>query len=172
MTEQEAIELLKCHNEKCSGCDKFCDDLCKPAVELAISAIEKQIEADEWIINLTKEQVKELRFLAKEYGKPPYGMEVRGTVEALCKAADTIETLFKNLKSERYYNRKQIKPCEILPKEDEKVLVWIEYGTFSGFSVGRIIEDGRDLWDIDSLNGFYDKEVVKAWWSLLEYKPQ
>lgn len=43
MTEQEAMELLKCHNDKCSGCDKLCDDSCKPAVELAITALEKQI---------------------------------------------------------------------------------------------------------------------------------
>lgn len=45
------------------------------------------------------EQVKELRLIAKEYGKPPYGMEVRGTVEALCKAADTIETLSAKLQA-------------------------------------------------------------------------
>lgn len=43
MEIKEAIEILKTHNEKCSGCDKLCDDSCKPAVELAISALEKQI---------------------------------------------------------------------------------------------------------------------------------
>lgn len=43
MDNQKAIELLKTHNEKCSGCDKLCDDLCKPAVALAISALERLI---------------------------------------------------------------------------------------------------------------------------------
>lgn len=43
MNRKEAIELLKTHNDKCSGCDKLCNDLCKPAVELAIKALEKQI---------------------------------------------------------------------------------------------------------------------------------
>ena len=41
MNNQEALELLKTHNEKCSGCDKLCDDMCKPAVELAIKALEE-----------------------------------------------------------------------------------------------------------------------------------
>lgn len=39
MTEHEALEILKMHNGKCSGCDKLCDDLCKPAVEMAIKAL-------------------------------------------------------------------------------------------------------------------------------------
>lgn len=92
-------------------------------------------------------------------------------------AADTIETLSakpQEVNMERstaYYNGSMIEPCEMLPKVDEKVLVWIEYGTFSGFSIGSIIEDGRHLWDIDCLSGFFDKEV-KAWWKLPEYNPQ
>lgn len=43
MEIKEALELLKIHNGKCSGCDKLCDDICKPAVELAMQALEKQI---------------------------------------------------------------------------------------------------------------------------------
>lgn len=43
MRVKEAIELLRTHNDKCSGCDKLCNDLCKPAVEVAIKALEKQI---------------------------------------------------------------------------------------------------------------------------------
>lgn len=92
-------------------------------------------------------------------------------------AADTIETLSAKLQAENMersmacYNSSMIEPCEMLPKVDEKVLVWIEYGTFSGFSIGSIIEDGRCLWDVDCLSGFFDKEV-KAWWKLPEYKPQ
>lgn len=39
MTEKEAVEVLKTHNDKCSGCDKLCNDLCKPAVALAIKAL-------------------------------------------------------------------------------------------------------------------------------------
>lgn len=39
MTEKEALEVLKTHNDKCSGCDKLCDDLCKPAVAMAIKAL-------------------------------------------------------------------------------------------------------------------------------------
>ncbi len=44
MNNKEALGVLKTHNEKCSGCDKLCDDLCKPAVETAIIALEKQIQ--------------------------------------------------------------------------------------------------------------------------------
>ena len=41
VTENEALEVLKTHNEKCSGCDKLCNDLCKPAVEVAIKALKE-----------------------------------------------------------------------------------------------------------------------------------
>lgn len=121
MTNKKALEVLKSHNEKCSGCDKLCDDMCKPAVELAIQALEREIKME------------------------------RPTA---------------------YFGCGMIKPMEILPMADEKVLVWIEYGTFSGFSIGSIIEDGRCLWDIECLNGFHNEDVVKAWWHLPEYKPQ
>lgn len=61
------------------------------------------------------EQAKQLRLIAEEYRKPPYGREVIGTAEALCRAADTIEALSAKLakenmeRSERYYEiRKEI----------------------------------------------------------------
>lgn len=41
MTENEAIEVLKTHNNKCSGCDCLCNNLCKPALEMAISALKE-----------------------------------------------------------------------------------------------------------------------------------
>lgn len=39
MNENEAIKILKTHNERCSGCDRLCNDMCKPAVEEAIKAL-------------------------------------------------------------------------------------------------------------------------------------
>lgn len=42
---------------------------------------------------IISEQVKELRMLVEAYRKPPYGRIIRGTVEALHNAADTIESL-------------------------------------------------------------------------------
>lgn len=41
MKFKEAIKILKVHNGKCSGCDKLCNDLYRPAVELAITALEE-----------------------------------------------------------------------------------------------------------------------------------
>lgn len=125
-------------------------------------------------MSMISELVNELRKYAKYW---EYNVPKKPIHQIFNEAADTIETLSEKLqaanieRSTAYYNGDMIEPCEMLPKADEKVLVWIEYGTFSGFSIGSIIEDGRCLWDVDCLSGFFDKEV-KAWWKLPEYKPQ
>ena len=57
MTENETLQVLKTHNDKCSGCDKLCDDLCKPAIEIALKAIE---EIQQYRAIGTVEEIKEI----------------------------------------------------------------------------------------------------------------
>lgn len=56
MDNQQALQILKCHNSNCSGCDRLCNDLCKPAIEIAISALEKQIQEKSKKINPCKNE--------------------------------------------------------------------------------------------------------------------
>lgn len=62
----EAIKVLKTHNDKCSGCDCLCNDLCKPAVDMAIKALEdlktkeKYIKQILWERDIAISQLEEI----------------------------------------------------------------------------------------------------------------
>lgn len=72
MEIEKAIDVLKTHNEKCSGCGKLCDDLCKPAVEMAIKALEKQIPKKPQKREVGSEKLKRIIYHCPNCGKRLY----------------------------------------------------------------------------------------------------